>query len=96
MSLTTALAQSCDTYFYDVGNRYYERGERERPYWTKMQAWAKKFGFGQRSGLDIGGEAAGLLPTPAWRKARRPHGLGQGLEPGRPDPARDRPEGPAT
>ena len=47
MTLATALSQSCDTYFYDVGNRYFERGERERPYWTKMQAWAKKFGFGQ-------------------------------------------------
>jgi len=68
MSLTTALAQSCDTYFYDLGNRYYTRGEHERAYWTKMQGWAKKFGFGQASGLDIGGEAAGLLPTPAWRK----------------------------
>ena len=68
MSLTTALAQSCDTYFYDVGNRYYTRGEHERAYWTKMQAWAKKFGFGQTAGLDIGGEAEGLLPTPAWRK----------------------------
>ena len=68
MSLTTALAQSCDTYFYDIGNRYYTRGEHERAYWTKMQGWAKKFGFGQSSDLDIGGEAAGLLPTPAWRK----------------------------
>jgi penicillin-binding protein 2 len=68
MSLTTALAQSCDTYFYDLGNRYYTRGEHERVYWTKMQGWAKKFGFGQPAGLDIGGEAAGLLPTPAWRK----------------------------
>ena len=74
MSLTTALSQSCDTYFYDVGNRYYTRGEHERPYWTKMQSWAKKFGFGQSAGLDIGGEADGLLPTPAWRKriGRRP------------------------
>jgi penicillin-binding protein 2 len=69
MTLTTALSQSCDTYFYDVGNRYYERGEHERPYWTKMQAWAKKFGFGEPTGLDIGGEATGLLPTPAWRRA---------------------------
>ena len=71
MTLTTALSQSCDTYFYDVGNRYYERGEREheREYWTKMQDWAKKFGFGQPTGLDIGGEATGLLPTPAWRRA---------------------------
>ena len=69
MTLSTALSQSCDTYFYDVGNRYFERGERERPYWTKMQSWAKKFGFGQQAGLDISGEATGLLPTPAWRKS---------------------------
>ena len=69
MTLTTALSQSCDTYFYDVGYRYYERGERERPYWTKMQDWAKKFGFGQPTGIDIGGEETGLLPTPAWRRA---------------------------
>lgn len=68
MTLTTALSQSCDTYFYDVGNRYYTRGENERKYWTAMQKWAEKFGFGQRAGLDIGGEATGLLPTPAWRK----------------------------
>jgi penicillin-binding protein 2 len=33
-----------------------------------MQQWATKFGFGAPAGLDIGGEAAGLLPTPAWRK----------------------------
>ena len=69
MTLTTALSQSCDTYFYDVGNRYFERGERERKYWTAMQKWADKFGFGQAVGLDIGGEATGLLPTPAWRRA---------------------------
>jgi penicillin-binding protein 2 len=68
MTLTTALAQSCDTYFYDVGNRYYVRGERERAYWTRMQDWARKFGFGGPAGLDIGGEASGLIPTPAWRR----------------------------
>jgi penicillin-binding protein 2 len=65
MDLRTALAQSCDTYFYDLGNRYYERGPA---WWTRMQAWARKLGFGERPGLDIGGDAAGLLPTPAWRK----------------------------
>ena len=69
MTLTTALSQSCDTYFYEVGNRYYTRGEHERKYWTALQKWAEKFGFGAAAGLDIGGEAQGLLPTPAWRKA---------------------------
>jgi penicillin-binding protein 2 len=33
-----------------------------------MQQWARTFGFGRTTGLDIGGEAEGLLPTPDWRK----------------------------
>jgi penicillin-binding protein 2 len=33
-----------------------------------MQEWARAFGFGGATGIDIGGEAQGLLPTPEWRK----------------------------
>lgn len=71
MVLQTALAESCDTYFYDVGNRFYERGSQGR---TQLQKWAAIFGFGHSAGIDIGGESEGLLPTPAWRKriGRRP------------------------
>ena len=29
----------------------------------------KKFGFGQKTGIDLGGERSGLLPTEAWKKA---------------------------
>jgi penicillin-binding protein 2 len=65
MDLSTALAQSCDTYFYEVGNRYYERGPE---WWSRLQDWARRFGFGQSPELDIGNGAAGLLPTPEWRK----------------------------
>jgi penicillin-binding protein 2 len=65
MTLPEALAESCDTYFYEVGNRFYERGSEGR---VRMQQWARRFGFGQPTGLDIGGEAEGLLPTPDWRK----------------------------
>jgi penicillin-binding protein 2 len=65
MTLPEALAESCDTYFYEIGNRFYERGSEGR---IRMQQWARRFGFGQPTGLDIGGEADGLLPTPEWRK----------------------------
>ena len=64
MTLPEALAESCDTYFYEIGNRFYERGGESR---IRMQQWARRFGFGQPTGLDIGGEAEGLLPTPNWR-----------------------------
>jgi penicillin-binding protein 2 len=62
MTLTGALAESCDTYFYEVGDRFYNRNR------TRLQEWATRFGFGAPTGLDIGGESAGLVPTPAWRK----------------------------
>jgi penicillin-binding protein 2 len=64
MTVAEALAESCDTYFYEIGNRFYQRGGEGR---VRMQQWARKFGFGQPTGLDIGGEEEGLLPTPDWR-----------------------------
>jgi penicillin-binding protein 2 len=64
MTLPEALAESCDTYFYEIGNRFYERGGDGR---VRMQQWAKGLGFGVPTGLDIGGEADGLVPTPDWR-----------------------------
>jgi penicillin-binding protein 2 len=65
MTLPEALAESCDTYFYEIGNRFYEGGSDSR---VRMQQWARRFGFGAPVGLDIGGEADGLVPTPEWRK----------------------------
>jgi penicillin-binding protein 2 len=65
MTLTTALAQSCDTYFYQVGYRFYGMPSERGP---RLQAWASRFGFGQKTGIDLGSEISGLLPTPDWRK----------------------------
>ena len=65
MSLPEALARSCDTYFYDVGYRFYLGGDKGR---TRMQEWARRFGFGAPAGIDVGREETGLVPTPAWRK----------------------------
>jgi len=65
MTLPTALARSCDTYFYQVGYRFYGMPADRGP---RLQAWASRFGFGQRTGVDLGSESSGLLPTPDWRK----------------------------
>jgi penicillin-binding protein 2 len=65
MTLPEALAESCSTYFYEIGNRFYERGQDGR---SRMQQWARRFGFGQPTGIDVGGEEDGLLPTPEWRR----------------------------
>jgi penicillin-binding protein 2 len=65
MDLPTALAYSCDTYFYQLGDSFWSLPkDRGQP----LQKWAKTFGFGNVSGSDIGPEALGLVPTIGWRQ----------------------------
>lgn len=65
MTMPAALAASCDTYFYRLGYRFYQLPkDRGQP----LQAWARRFGIGDATGLDIGPEASGLLPTIEWRQ----------------------------
>ena len=66
MTLPVALGASCDTYFYELGKRFYDLPpSRGHPF----QEWASRFGFGRRSGVDLPGELPGLLPTPEWRRS---------------------------
>ena len=61
--MPTALAESCDTYFYRLGQRFYSLpSDRGHP----LQAWANRFGIGEKTGIDIGPEAQGLIATPEY------------------------------
>jgi penicillin-binding protein 2 len=60
MSLPTALAESCDTWFYRLGDKFYARGSQG------IQRWAKQLGLGHPTGFDVPGEARGIVPTPEW------------------------------
>ena len=64
MDLPTAIAQSCDTYFYRLANKFYllpkDRGQ-------PIQRWARAFGFGRTSGSDLTPQAPGLVPTTGWK-----------------------------
>jgi penicillin-binding protein 2 len=71
MSLPTALAQSCDTWFYRLGDRIY--GSDPAKQGTAIQQWARKLGLGTRTGIDLTGDSAGLVPTPAWLKKQPGH-----------------------
>jgi penicillin-binding protein 2 len=64
MDLRTALAESCDTFFYQLGEDFYRLPARAG---HPLQGWANSFGLGKKTGIDIGGEWAGLIPTPEWR-----------------------------
>jgi penicillin-binding protein 2 len=66
MAMSEAIAASCDTYFYRLGTMFYDLPpERGHP----LQAWASRFGIGASTGVDIGPEERGILPTPEWREA---------------------------
>jgi penicillin-binding protein 2 len=66
MTMPVAIAASCDTYFYKLGHQFFDLPEsRGHP----LQNWASRFGFGASTGIDVGPETPGLLPTPEWREA---------------------------
>ena len=54
ISLHKAIAQSCDTYFYNVG---YKLGIE------KIAAYADLVGFGHKTGVDLPGEMEGVVPS---------------------------------
>ncbi len=57
--LHKALVQSCDVYFYTVGDMLGIE---------KIAEYAKLFGFGKKTGIELPGERVGLVPTPEWKK----------------------------
>jgi penicillin-binding protein 2 len=64
MTLHTALAQSCDTWFYRLGDRIWAADPSRQG--MLIQDWARKFGLGSTPPIDITGAAPGLIPTPKW------------------------------
>lgn len=56
-----AITISCDTFFYGLA---IELGIQN------LTDFVRHFGFGRKSGIDIAGENAGLLPTPEWKMRR--------------------------
>ena len=62
VDLTDAIAQSCDVYFYDLAM---SMGI------DRLHDYLTKFGFGERTGIDISGELPGLMPSRQWKRAAR-------------------------
>ncbi len=69
INVITAIAQSTDTFFYKVSGGF----ERQRG--MGIQALYKYYteaGFGSLTGIDLPGEARGVVPNPAWKKSQFP------------------------
>jgi len=60
LDLKEGIAQSCDSYFYEVARR---TGI------DAITAMAKRLGLGQKLGIDLPNEKTGLMPTRDWKLA---------------------------
>lgn len=72
VNLQRALAMSCDVYFYQLSLKL---GNPETTGPTYLAQVARRFGLGEKTGLDLSSDEGGLMPDPAWRKrfnAKRP------------------------
>jgi penicillin-binding protein 2 len=61
VNLRDALKRSCDVYFYNVGVALGV---------DRLADFARLFHLGQRSGIALGDEKPGLVPTRAWKERR--------------------------
>jgi penicillin-binding protein 2 len=61
LALPRALQVSSDVFFYQLGLKAEQHGGEI------IQKWARRLGLGHPTGIDIPGEAGGLVPTPEWR-----------------------------
>lgn len=59
VSLGRAIGESCNVFFYQLGARL----EIQR-----IAAYARRFGLGAASGVDLPNEAMGLIPDPEWKE----------------------------
>jgi len=57
VDILKGIVESCDVFFYQVGARLGV---------ARLMDWTERSGFGRKTGIDIGGEVDGNVPTPDW------------------------------
>ncbi|MCK5533563.1 penicillin-binding protein 2 [bacterium] len=60
-NLIQAMANSCDIYFYNMG---LSLGVRN------ISKYAKEFGLGEKTGIDLPSEKRGLVPSSEWKRKK--------------------------
>ena len=58
VDIHNAIPYSCDTFFYMLGDKLGI---------DRISKYATEFGYGQKTGIDLPGEQAGLMPSAQWK-----------------------------
>jgi penicillin-binding protein 2 len=66
LNIVDAIRVSSDDFFYNLGALM----NSAKPAGGALQDWARRYGIGQATGIDVGGESKGILPTANWRAGR--------------------------
>ncbi len=66
-NVRSAIAESCDVFFYAVGGGW---GNIPALGIDRIKNYAEKFGLGKTLGIDISGEAPGLVPNREWKQQK--------------------------
>ena len=67
INVVQALAVSCDIFFYKIGGGW-PVADFEGLGVETLAEYARLFGYGELSGIDLPGENAGLVPDPKWKR----------------------------
>jgi penicillin-binding protein 2 len=62
LNLQQGMAQSCDIYYWTVG--------RDNLGIERIVSYARGYGFGELTQIDLPGEISGFIPTPQWKDRR--------------------------
>jgi penicillin-binding protein 2 len=64
VDMRRAIAVSSDVYFYEIGGGYL--GQKGIGI-ANIGSYARMFGFGNQTGIDLTGEKIGTIPSPEWK-----------------------------
>jgi penicillin-binding protein 2 len=70
MDLYRGIARSSDVYFYYLAGGYAQNGQQlfEGLGIDRLARYTRAAGFGEPTGIDLRGEAEGLVPDPTWKE----------------------------
>jgi penicillin-binding protein 2 len=72
LNVVGAIANSCDVFFYEVAGGYFENGANQAGLGSRrLGDYARAFGLGTPTGVELLGESAGRVPSPEWLAENR-------------------------